>query len=148
MENHEIENSDEFGVVEEKGEQFMATNAWVKVCEQMNPLANKNELPENKTPNVNLDIAYVYGYRSYDTRDNVRYNSQGEIVYHTAACGIVLNKNKNTMRVNTSHNDDITCLDANLSKGLVATGEMGRWPSLVIWDANTLETKAVFAKKL
>lgn len=64
----------------------------------------------------------MYGYRSYDTRDNVRYNSQGEIVYHTAACGIVLNKNKNTMRVNTSHNDDIICLDVNTSKGLVATG--------------------------
>ena len=25
---------------------------------------------------------------------------------------------------------------------------MGRWPSLIIWDANTLETKTVFAKKL
>jgi tricorn protease-like protein len=25
---------------------------------------------------------------------------------------------------------------------------MGRWPSLVIWDANTLESKTVFAKKL
>ena len=97
---------------------------------------------------MNLDIGYVYGYRSYDTRDNVRYNSQGEIVYHTAACGIVLNKNKNTMRVNTSHNDDIVCLDVNASKGLVATGELGRWPSLIIWDANSLETKAVFAKKL
>lgn len=25
---------------------------------------------------------------------------------------------------------------------------MGRWPSLVIWDANTLENKTIFAKKL
>jgi microtubule-associated protein-like 6 len=63
---------------------------------------------------------------------------RGEAVYHTAACGIVLNKVKNTMRVNTVHNDDITCLDINSSKGLVVTGEMGRWPSLVVWDANTL----------
>lgn len=52
------------------------------------------------------------------------------------------------MRVNTSHNDDITCLDMNISKGIVATGQMGRWPSLIIWDANTVETKTVFAKKL
>lgn len=105
-------------------------------------------MTENKSPNLNLDIGYVYGYRSYDTRDNIRYNSQGQIVYHTAGCGIVLNKNKNTMRVNTSHNDDIICLDVNTSKGLVATGELGRWPSLIIWDANNLETKTVFAKKL
>jgi WD40 repeat protein len=52
------------------------------------------------------------------------------------------------MKVNTSHNDDITCLDVNASKGLVVTGEMGRWPSLIVWDANTMETKTVFAKKL
>lgn len=131
--------------MEEKGEQFQATNAWTKVCEQMNP---GDQTTENKAPSINLDIGYIYGYRSYDTRNNLKYNSQGEAVYHTAACGIVLNKSKNTMRVNTSHFDDITCLDVNLSKGIAATGELGRWPSLIIWDINTLETKAIFAKKL
>jgi hypothetical protein len=80
----------------------------------------------------------VYGYRSYDTRDNLRYNSNGDIVYHTAGCGIVLNKVKNTMKVITEHNDDITCLDINLNKNIVVTGEMGRRPSLVVWDSNTL----------
>ena len=60
----------------------------------------------------------------------------------------MLHKGKNTMKVNTEHNDDITCLDLNLNRGIVATGEMGKKPSLVIWDASTLETKAVFAKKL
>lgn len=85
-----------------------------------------------------MEIGYIYGYRSYDTRDNLRYNKQGEIVYHTAGCGIVLDKGKNTMKVNTAHNDDITCLDINVEKGIVATGEMGRNPALVIWDANNL----------
>jgi len=43
----------------------------------MCPLDKNEPLPANKTPNMNLDIGYVYGYRSYDTRDNLRYNSQG-----------------------------------------------------------------------
>lgn len=90
----------------------------------------------------------MYGYRCYDTRDNLRYNSNGEIVYHTAGCGIVLNQHKKTMRTTTVHNDDITCLDLNINKNLVATGEMGRKPSLVVWDSNTLETKAIFKNKL
>lgn len=134
--NQELPPSDEFQMVEEEGEQFQATNAWTKVCDQMCPPGVP--LTENKEPNLSMDIGYVYGYRSYDTRNNLKYNAQGEAVYHTAACGIVLNKVKNTMRVNTVHNDDITCLDINSSKGLVVTGEMGRWPSLVVWDANTL----------
>ena len=113
-------------------------NAWTKVSEQMNPYPPGQLPTDNKVPNVNLDIGYIYGYRSYDTRNNIGYNSQSEIVYHTAACGIVLNKKSNTMKVNTAHNDDITCLDVNTGKGLVATGEMGRWPSLIVWDANSL----------
>ena len=73
-------------------------------------------------PTSNLDIQYVYGYRCYDARDNLKYNANGEAVYHTAGVGIVLNKVKNTMRVTTAHNNDITCLDLNLNKNLVATG--------------------------
>lgn len=77
--------------------------------------------PDNKNPPVgvenpptaNLEIQYVYGYRCYDTRDNLRYNTNGEVVYHTGGCGIVLNKVKNTMRVTTEHNNDVTCLDLN-----------------------------------
>lgn len=80
--------------------------------------------------------------------DNLRYNSNGEVVYHTAGCGIVLNKAKNTMKVSTVHNDDIICLDSNLNRNLVVTGEMGRKPSVVVWDALTLETKNIFQGKL
>ena len=52
------------------------------------------------------------------------------------------------MKVNTTHNDDITCLDINENSGLVATGEMGRYPSIVIWDSTTTQSKIVFDKKL
>lgn len=41
------------------------------------------------------------------------------------------------MKVNTTHNDDITCLDINVSKGIVATGELGKEPALIIWDSNS-----------
>ncbi len=73
-------------------------------------------------PNQTLDINYVYGYRSYDTRNNIGYNMNNQVVYHTAGCGVILNKLKNTMKVTTQHNDDITCLDVNPIKNIVATG--------------------------
>ena len=45
-----------------------------------------------------------------------------EVVYHTAGCGIAFNKSKNTIRVMTNHNDDITCLNMHACKNLVVTG--------------------------
>lgn len=100
----------------------------------------------NTVPSTNLLINYIYGYRSYDTRNNLRYSPKGEAVYHTAGAGIVLNQNKNTMRVTTVHNDDITCLDS--FRNLVATAEMGNKPLIAIWDSETMETVMTFNKPL
>jgi hypothetical protein len=47
-------------------------------------------------PSANLKIKYAHGFRSFDTRNNLKYASKNEIVYCTAALGIVLDKVKNT----------------------------------------------------
>ena len=39
---------------------------------------------------------YVFGYRAKDSRNNLHYLKSGEIVYHAAAVGIVLNIETNT----------------------------------------------------
>lgn len=111
-------------------------------------MSDQPQVKRCSQPNQKLDIDYVYGYRSFDTRSNLRYNRNNEIIYHTAACGIILNKLKKTQKINTEHNDDITCLDVNSKKNIVATGEMGKKPAIVIWDSNTAEKITVFANKL
>ena len=92
---------------------------------------------QNQPPSTNLEINYVYGYRSYDTRDNLKYSPKGEVVYHTAGLGIVLNQGKNTMRTHDLHNDDVTCLDVR--DNIAATGEMGNKPLIAVWDTETME---------
>jgi hypothetical protein len=47
-------------------------------------------------PNANLKLKYAHGFRSFDTRGNLKYRTPTEIVYTTAALGIVLEKNTNT----------------------------------------------------
>lgn len=42
-----------------------------------------------------LDLEYVYGYRSHDTRNNLKYGANNEILYHTAAVGINLDSKTN-----------------------------------------------------
>jgi len=37
-------------------------------------------------------MEFVYGYRSYDVRNNLHYDKDKNIVYHTAAIGISYTK--------------------------------------------------------
>jgi echinoderm microtubule-associated protein-like 6 len=58
-------------------------------------------------------------------------------VYHVAGVGIVLSTDTNTQIHNTEHSDDILCLDVHPEGHTVATGEIGKKPKLILWDANT-----------
>ena len=68
--------------------------------------------------------SYYNRYRSYDCRDNVFCLKSGEIVYHVAALGIVLNTEQNQQRFYNCHTDDILCLATSPDMSLVATGQV------------------------
>ena len=60
-----------------------------------------------------LTLEHVHGYRGFDTRNNVHYIADGDIVYHTAATGIVLNPKDGKQSFYLEHTDDIVCLCIN-----------------------------------
>ena len=41
-------------------------------------------------PEIDVDLEWAFSYRSQDCRDNVRFSASGNIIYHSAAVGIVL----------------------------------------------------------
>jgi WD40 repeat protein len=89
-------------------------------------------------PDISLDLKYVYGYRGWDCRNNLMFaDSRYELVYHIAGVGIVLNTQANTQILNTEHTTDIISLTVHPEGHTVATGEIGKFPRIVLWDANT-----------
>ena len=71
------------------------------------------------------EIYWIHSsYRGYDCRDNVFCLKSGEIVYHVAALGIVLNTEQNQQRFYNVHTDDILCLAISPDMNLVATGQV------------------------
>ena len=68
--------------------------------------------------------SHLNRYRGYDCRDNVFCLKSGEIVYHVAALGIVLNTEQNQQRFYNCHTDDILCLAVSPDMSLVATGQV------------------------
>ena len=84
-----------------------------------------------------VELEFVHGYRAHDCRDNLFYSAKGEVVYHTAAIGIVYNRESNTQNFlvdnptaegTTGHTDDILCLARHPNGNIYASGEVGRNP--------------------
>jgi len=73
------------------GDQKLAT----AMCKFLPPDSYKQHHGDAEPPESVLDLEYVYGYRSFDTRNNLRYTADGLIVYHTAAVGVLLDKENN-----------------------------------------------------
>ena len=55
----------------------------------------KNVVRSSKAPSATLELEHVYGYAGLEnTAPNLFYLTSGEVVYYTAALGVVLDKDK------------------------------------------------------
>jgi WD40 repeat protein len=128
------------------GDKFMAVKPWkgAVVAPTSPPPNNPNE------PEVNYKLEYVYGYRTYDCRQNLFFTPSGKLVYNAAALGISHDIGSNTQTFFgggmlskkaklevVGHDDDILCLAISPDRKCVATGQVGPKPTLCIWDADT-----------
>ncbi|KAM9714304.1 echinoderm microtubule-associated protein-like 5 isoform 3-T3 [Dama dama] len=96
-----------------------------------------------RAPGNSIRLHFVHGYRGYDCRSNLFYTQTGEIVYHVAAVGVVYNRQQNTQRFYLGHDDDVLCLAVHPVRDLVATGQVGRDPSIHIWDTETTKPLSI-----
>lgn len=71
-----------------EGEEFMAVKPWIGAVKEPQNHPEPNPSP----PDCTYVLEYAYGYRCQDSRQNVYYNADGQIVYMTACLGVILNK--------------------------------------------------------
>lgn len=68
-----------------EGDEQLAVKPWLGAIKEPK---NHNK-PNKKAPVEELEIDWVYGYRSEEARMNCSFNSEGNAVYPTAALGVV-----------------------------------------------------------
>lgn len=115
-----------------EGDQFLAVKPWEGVVKNSVPTGYRPKKGDDDPPDANLELEYIHGYRCHDVRNNLRYSNRGEVVYHTAAVGIVLNQGTNTQKHFIAHTDDIISFDIHPQGTLAVTGEIGRTPLLTV----------------
>ena len=121
-----------------------------KKSEEVSLVSNKvltekeviNKADSLESPDANLELEYIHGYRIIDTRNNLRYNKEGDIVYHAASVGIVLNQGLNTQKHFFEHLTEIVCLAMHPNMIYAATGDVSPTPKICIWDTITMECLA------
>ncbi|KRX05725.1 WD40-repeat-containing domain [Pseudocohnilembus persalinus] len=126
-------------------EQEEISQPWKKTIKQLSPSDLKSQENEAHPPTANLSIHYIHGYRSFDTRNNLKYSPNGELIYHTAAVGVSLDPASSSEGENQKyfleHNDDIVCLDVFDNKAV--TGQLGVNPLICVWDTQDQNTLVI-----
>ena len=77
-----------------------------------------------KAPENNLTLKWAHGFRSFDTRGNLRYTKNGNIVFTTAGVGVVYDKNAHKQEFFNMHHEDIVAMALHPDGEHVATGQM------------------------
>jgi len=129
------------------GDELLAAKPWKG---QVRAPAGFTKAPKNQdqAPRVSASIDWVYGYRGYKTKNNLRYLADGSIAYHTAGLGVVYDQQTQTQRHFDKHTDDVTAMAVSPDGKTVATGEVGKKPKIFVWDAITMQVLHTFSGKL
>ena len=108
-----MEDDDGFEVEDAgEGDQALSIKAFLGEVKASTPAQFKKAIPASlgEKPAGNLSIKYAHGFRSFDTRNNLKYIDNATIGYTTAGLGVIMNKNANTQRFFTRPEEDVVSL--------------------------------------
>ena len=105
--------------------------------------------PDNENngnpPTRCLALEWVHGINAR-RRQNVWYTARGELAYSIGTLGIVMDVANRRQRYLSAHTDIIECLQVyhehGSSETYIATGQAGRHPKIIVWDATHMEILA------
>merc|ERR1712054_30615 len=108
-----------FALDDDSPEKFQAVKPW------LGSIVAPTNHPEQDVaaPGTGLELDYVHGYRSQDATNNLFYNAAGEVVYSSAAIGIIYNSVEHRQKFYVGHDDDIISLAVSPDRQFVATGQ-------------------------
>jgi microtubule-associated protein-like 6 len=132
------------------GDQALACMQFKGQVEHSVP-SNFKPHPKNaQAPDASLKLKYAHGFRSFDTRGNLKYSADGKVVFTTAALGVILDPKANTQNFFTLHQDDVVAMAMHPDRDIIATGQMAakgkaKIIDMFVWKASTGECLAQIA---
>jgi len=119
--------------------QFQIGVPWLSAVAMLTPLEYSNQTMRRTAPDATLAPEWIYGYQAEKCRNNIRYNFQGNCVYNIGKYMVVYSFNGHSQLVFAGHHEEITCMSMHPEGQLVASGEAGPRPRVIIWHTVTRE---------
>jgi microtubule-associated protein-like 5 len=86
-------------------------------------------------------VNWVYGFRAHDVKKPLEYIKKGEvekILYFTANIIVIYYPKLHAQKHYLEHDREVISLAVAKNKQLIASGELGDFPAIHIWDCETL----------
>ena len=118
--------------IEDKGlaKEICSAQAWQSVVPFTEPTEVPSKIPDT-APDVHLNLEWVHGFNSKQSRQTVTYTGKGHIVYPAGALGVVYNIELKEQLYMNAHTDVILCMRTHVlpnKQTLCASGEAGKLP--------------------
>jgi microtubule-associated protein-like 6 len=123
----------------------MAAQGWTTSIASLHPTAHAATRPDLSVPDSGLELEWVHGYRSEDCKSNVRYAASGEMVWPASRVCVLYNALEHKQRFFLGHAAEVTAIVMHPNKRLVATGDAGERPTIIVWDTETLKAVATLS---
>ena len=77
------------------------------------------------SPEARLKLEWIYGYKSFDVRNNLLYNNVGDIIYPVASVVVVYKHNHRIQRHFNVHNNEVRAMAQHpVNLNIIATGQV------------------------
>ena len=115
---------------------FSAIKPWI--ADVQRPITAPEEL-DFSVPDEGLKLQWIYGMRVGDIRGNLRYTVDGDIVYPAASAVVLYTKAKHRQRYFMDHRQEVVSIAMHPNGDIVATGEVGEHPAIMLWDVRKMK---------
>jgi WD40 repeat protein len=88
---------------------------------------------------ASFDLEYTQGVRLGDSRQTLKYNENGEIVYIVSTIGVIFDRNDVRQRFYLGHKNTLISLEVDRLGRIAATGELADDPEIHVWDCKTCD---------
>ena len=103
--------------------------------------SNAKSLPKNlkEAPNIQVIPEYIFGYKTKDTRNNLKYLSNNTIAYHAGTIVIIQDLTTNSQKLFVKHKEEIQAFAVSKQSKLVAAGDINKnksnnKPAIIVWN--------------